>query len=54
MIKAAPLSVTVVTLGGLLRGIGMTPILGLIFTMIADAIEYRFGLRAQPPAPFHP
>ena len=30
------------------------PILGLIFTMIADAIEYRFGLRAQPPAPFHP
>ena len=20
---------------------------------IADAIEYRFGLRAQPPAPFH-
>ena len=21
---------------------------------IADAIEYRFGLRAQPPAPFHP
>ena len=22
--------------------------------LIADAIEYRFGLRAQPPAPFHP
>ena len=21
---------------------------------IADAIEYRFGMRAQPPAPFHP
>lgn len=36
------------TLGGLLRGIGMTPILGLIFTMIADAIEYgqwKTGLR---------
>lgn len=35
-----PTSVIVVTIGGLLRGIGMTPILGLIFTMIADAIEY--------------
>lgn len=35
-----PASVAVVTIGGLLRGIGMTPILGMIFTMIADAIEY--------------
>lgn len=35
-----PTSVTVVTIGGLLRGLGMTPILGMIFTMIADAIEY--------------
>lgn len=35
-----PSSVAVVTIGGLLRGIGMTPILGMIFTMIADAIEY--------------
>lgn len=40
VVKIAPLSVTMVTVGGLLRGIGMTPILGLIFTMIADAIEY--------------
>jgi GPH family glycoside/pentoside/hexuronide:cation symporter len=48
IIKVAPMSVTVVTVGGLLRGIGMTPILGLIFTMIADAIEYgqwKTGLR---------
>ncbi len=44
----APTNVPLVTLGGLLRGIGMTPILGLIFTMIADAIEYgqwKTGLR---------
>lgn len=48
IIKVSPLSVPIVTLGGLLRGIGMTPILGLIFTMIADAIEYgqwKTGLR---------
>ena len=48
IIKVSPMSVTVVTMGGLLRGIGMTPILGLIFTMIADAIEYgqwKTGLR---------
>lgn len=48
IVKLAPMSVTVVTVGGLLRGIGMTPILGLIFTMIADAIEYgqwKTGLR---------
>lgn len=36
----APTSIGLVTFGGLLRGIGMTPILGMIFTMIADAIEY--------------
>lgn len=43
-----PNSIAVVTFGGLLRGIGMTPILGMIFTMIADAIEYgqwKTGLR---------
>lgn len=43
-----PQSVAIVTFGGLLRGIGMTPILGMIFTMIADAIEYgqwKTGLR---------
>lgn len=40
IVLVAPTSVAVVTIGGLLRGIGMTPILGLIFTMIADAIEY--------------
>ncbi|MGM9613014.1 MAG: MFS transporter [Butyricicoccus sp.] len=48
IITISPLNVTVVTVGGLLRGIGMTPILGLIFTMIADAIEYgqwKTGLR---------
>ena len=44
----APENVSLVTFGGLLRGIGMTPILGMIFTMIADAIEYgqwQTGLR---------
>ena len=43
-----PTSVALVTFGGLLRGIGMTPILGMIFTMIADSIEYgqwKTGLR---------
>lgn len=43
-----PSSVALATFGGLLRGIGMTPILGMIFTMIADAIEYgqwKTGLR---------
>lgn len=43
-----PTSIALVTFGGLLRGIGMTPILGMIFTMIADCIEYgqwRTGLR---------
>lgn len=43
-----PENVSLVTFGGLLRGIGMTPILGMIFTMIADAIEYgqwKTGLR---------
>lgn len=43
-----PTNVALVTAGGLLRGLGMTPILGLIFTMIADAIEYgqwKTGLR---------
>lgn len=43
-----PTSIAVVTVGGLLRGIGMTPILGMIFTMIADAIEYgqwKTGIR---------
>lgn len=48
IVLVSPMSVTVVTIGGLLRGIGMTPILGLIFTMIADAIEYgqwKTGLR---------
>ena len=43
-----PTSVPLVTFGGLLRVIGMTPILGMIFTMIADAIEYgqwKTGLR---------
>ncbi len=43
-----PKSVGIVTFGGLLRGIGMTPILGMIFTMIADDIEYgqwKTGLR---------
>lgn len=43
-----PTSVAVVTMGGLLRGLGMTPILGMIFTMIADAIEYgqwKTGIR---------
>lgn len=43
-----PTNVPLVTFGGLLRGIGMTPILGMIFTMIADAIEYgqwKTGLR---------
>lgn len=45
---AAPESIALVTFGGLLRGIGMTPILGMIFTMIADAIEYgqwKTGIR---------
>lgn len=44
----SPQNVALVTFGGLLRGIGMTPILGMIFTMIADAIEYgqwKTGLR---------
>ncbi|MGN1140333.1 MAG: MFS transporter [Oliverpabstia sp.] len=44
----SPENVALVTFGGLLRGIGMTPILGMIFTMIADAIEYgqwKTGLR---------
>lgn len=48
IVLVGPTSVTVVTIGGLLRGIGMTPILGLIFTMIADAIEYgqwKTGIR---------
>lgn len=48
IVLVSPTSVTVVTIGGLLRGIGMTPILGLIFTMIADAIEYgqwKTGIR---------
>lgn len=43
-----PMSIALVTFGGLLRGIGMTPILGMIFTMIADCIEYgqwKTGLR---------
>jgi GPH family glycoside/pentoside/hexuronide:cation symporter len=40
IVLADPASVAVVTIGGLLRGIGMTPILGMIFTMIADSIEY--------------
>ena len=43
-----PTSIALVTFGGLLRGIGMTPILGMIFTMIADCIEYgqwKTGLR---------
>lgn len=43
-----PTSVAIVTFGGLLRGLGMTPILGMIFTMIADAIEYgqwKTGIR---------
>ncbi|MGF6988796.1 GPH family glycoside/pentoside/hexuronide:cation symporter [Lachnospiraceae bacterium PF1-21] len=43
-----PTSISIVTIGGLLRGIGMTPILGMIFTMIADAIEYgqwKTGIR---------
>lgn len=43
-----PTSIAIVTFGGLLRGIGMTPILGMIFTMIADCIEYgqwKTGLR---------
>lgn len=43
-----PKSIVLVTFGGLLRGIGMTPILGMIFTMIADSIEYgqwKTGLR---------
>lgn len=44
----SPESIALVTFGGLLRGIGMTPILGMIFTMIADCIEYgqwKTGLR---------
>lgn len=44
----SPENVALVTFGGLLRGVGMTPILGMIFTMIADAIEYgqwKTGLR---------
>lgn len=48
IVLVGPTSVTIVTIGGLLRGIGMTPILGLIFTMIADAIEYgqwKTGIR---------
>lgn len=48
ILLAAPENVAVVTVGGLLRGIGMTPILGMIFTMIADTIEYgqwKTGLR---------
>ena len=48
IVLVGPTSVTVVTIGGLLRGIGMTPILGLILTMIADAIEYgqwKTGIR---------
>lgn len=48
IVLVGPTSVTIVTIGGLLRGIGMTPILGMIFTMIADAIEYgqwKIGLR---------
>jgi GPH family glycoside/pentoside/hexuronide:cation symporter len=43
-----PTSIIVITIGGLLRGIGMTPILGMIFTMIADSIEYgqwKTGIR---------
>lgn len=43
-----PTSIAIVSFGGLLRGIGMTPILGMIFTMIADCIEYgqwKTGLR---------
>lgn len=43
-----PTNINMVTFGGLLRGIGMTPILGMIFTMIADAIEYgqwKTGIR---------
>ncbi|MGN1155658.1 MAG: MFS transporter, partial [Agathobacter sp.] len=48
ILLVSPRNVALVTFGGLLRGIGMTPILGMIFTMIADAIEYgqwKTGLR---------
>lgn len=48
ILLVSPQNVALVTFGGLLRGIGMTPILGMIFTMIADAIEYgqwKTGLR---------
>lgn len=48
ILLVSPESIALVTFGGLLRGIGMTPILGMIFTMIADAIEYgqwKTGLR---------
>mgnify|MGYP000862971280 CR=1 FL=1 len=48
ILLVAPGNIAVVTVGGLLRGIGMTPILGMIFTMIADTIEYgqwKTGLR---------
>lgn len=48
ILLVSPENVSLVTFGGLLRGIGMTPILGMIFTMIADAIEYgqwKTGLR---------
>lgn len=44
----APQNIALVTFGGLLRGIGMAPILGMIFTMIADTIEYgqwKTGIR---------
>lgn len=48
LLLISPENVALVTFGGLLRGVGMTPILGMIFTMIADAIEYgqwKTGLR---------
>lgn len=44
-----PTSIAVVTFGGLLRGIGMTPILGMIFTMTqSHRIRTVEDGRAQP------
>jgi len=50
LIYLAPYNFTIVLTGTIIRGIGSAPLVGTLFAMVADTIEYgewKFGLRTE-------
>lgn len=50
IIALAPNNLTVVLIGTVVKGVGMAPIMGLLFALLADTVEYgeyKYGVRTE-------